>query len=117
MSCGVGHRPGLEPALLWLWCSLLAAVTLIQPLAWEFPYAEAVALKEKTKTKTKKQKKERKEQTQFFLFSRTIFFHPHSKLSISNIIPSIQSTILTFLNLFIFIIIALQNNPAERVLF
>ena len=24
-SCGVGHRCGLDPALLWLWCRLAAA--------------------------------------------------------------------------------------------
>ena len=29
---------------LWLWCRL-AAVTLIQPLAWELPYAVSMALK------------------------------------------------------------------------
>jgi len=33
MSCGVGHRYGLEPALLWLW-HRPATTTLIQPLAW-----------------------------------------------------------------------------------
>ena len=32
MSCGVGWRCGLDPALLWLWCWLTAAA-LIQPLA------------------------------------------------------------------------------------
>ena len=25
MSCGVGHRGGLDPRLLWLWCRLAAA--------------------------------------------------------------------------------------------
>ena len=38
ISCGVGRRHGLDPALLWLWCRL-AAVAPIQPLAWELPYA------------------------------------------------------------------------------
>ena len=37
MSCGVGHRHGLDPTLLWLWCGL-AAIALIQPLAWEPPW-------------------------------------------------------------------------------
>ena len=46
MSCSTGHRPGLDPALLWLWCEL-AAVALIQPLAWEPPYAAGAALKKK----------------------------------------------------------------------
>jgi len=33
MSCGVGHRCGLDPVLLWLWYRP-AATALIQPLAW-----------------------------------------------------------------------------------
>ena len=44
MSCGVGHRQGLDAALLWLWCKP-AAITLIRPLAWEPPYAVGAALK------------------------------------------------------------------------
>ena len=44
MSCGVSHRRGLDLALLWLWCRLVA-VALIRPLAWEPPYATHVALK------------------------------------------------------------------------
>ena len=44
MSCGVGCRHGLDPALLWLW-PRLAAVALIRPLAWELTYAVGVALK------------------------------------------------------------------------
>ena len=46
MSCGVGHRHGSDPALLWLG-GRPAAAALIQPLAWEFPYAADVALKSK----------------------------------------------------------------------
>ena len=44
MSCGVGHRCGSDPALLWLgyW---LAAAAPIGPLAWELPHAESTALK------------------------------------------------------------------------
>ena len=42
MSCGVGRRLGLDPALLWLWC---------RPVAWEPPYAAGAALK-KTKRKS-----------------------------------------------------------------
>ena len=41
MSCGVGHRLSLDPALLWLWCRL-AATARIQPLGWETPYAISV---------------------------------------------------------------------------
>ena len=44
MSCGVGHRRGLDLGLLWLWCSL-AATALIQSLVWELLYATLVALK------------------------------------------------------------------------
>ena len=44
VSCGVGRRCGSDPAWLWLWCRLVATA-LIQPLAWEPPYAMAVALK------------------------------------------------------------------------
>ena len=47
MSCGVGHRRGLGPELLWLWRGL-AAEALIRPLAWESPYAAGVALKKTT---------------------------------------------------------------------
>ena len=35
-------------AVIWHWCRL-AAVSLIQPLAWETPYAMGVALKKKKK--------------------------------------------------------------------
>ena len=46
VSCGVGHRHGLDPALLWLWP---AATAPIRPLAWEPPYATSAALKSKKK--------------------------------------------------------------------
>ena len=52
MSCGVLHRRGSDPALLWLWCRQ-AATAPIRPLAWEPPYATGVAL-EKTKRPKKK---------------------------------------------------------------
>ena len=42
VSCGIGHRRGSDPVLLWLWCRP-AAVTLIKPLAWEPPYATGAA--------------------------------------------------------------------------
>ena len=42
VSCGVGHRRGSDPALLWLW-RRLAATAPIRPLAWEPPYAAGVA--------------------------------------------------------------------------
>ena len=59
MSCDVGGRLGLNLALLWLWCRL-AAIALIQPLAWEPPHVPGVALKRK-----KKKKKKRMQSTPF----------------------------------------------------
>ena len=52
MSCGVGHRHGWDPVLLWLW-RRPAATALIQPLAWEPPYACGAALKRQRKKKKK----------------------------------------------------------------
>ena len=51
MSCGVGHRRGLDLAWLWLW-HRLAATAPTEALDWELPYAAGVALK-----LTKKQNK------------------------------------------------------------
>ena len=53
MSCGVGRRHGLDPALLWLWSSL-AATAPIRHLAWEPPYGAGTALKEQKDEKKKK---------------------------------------------------------------
>ena len=52
MSCGVGRRCGLDPALLWLW-HRPAATALIQPLAWEPPYAAGAALEMAKRQKKK----------------------------------------------------------------
>ena len=52
MSCGVGHRRGLNLALLWL---SLAAAAPIRPLAWEPPYATGAALKRQDQKKKKKE--------------------------------------------------------------
>ena len=52
MSCGVGRRRGSDPVLLWLWYSP-AAVALIQPLAWESPYAVGAVLKSRQTNKQK----------------------------------------------------------------
>jgi len=66
VSCGVGCRRGLDPALLWLWRRLVATA-LIQPLAWEPPYAAEAAQEIATTTtkdkKTKKKKKKKLKQT------------------------------------------------------
>ena len=56
MNCGVGHRCGSDPSLLWLW-HRLAATALIRFLVWEPPYTAGAAL-EKTKRQKKKKKKE-----------------------------------------------------------
>ena len=50
VSCGVGHRHGLDLVLLWLWCRL-ATIASIRLLAWELPYAVSVTLKRKKKKK------------------------------------------------------------------
>ena len=49
MSCGVGHRCGLDPSLYWLWYRP-AAAALIQPVAWEPLYAMGAALKRQNKS-------------------------------------------------------------------
>ena len=51
MSCGVGHRHGSDPMLLWLRCTV-AAIAPIRPLTWEPPYAAGAA--QKTNKQTKK---------------------------------------------------------------
>ena len=43
MNCGVGPRRSSDPLWLWLW-RRLAAIALIQPLAWELSCAMGVAL-------------------------------------------------------------------------
>ena len=43
MSCGVGRRQGSDPALLWLWCRLVA-VAPIGTLSFVFNYAAGAAL-------------------------------------------------------------------------
>ena len=42
MSCGVGHRRGSDPTVLWLWCRPVVTAP-IGPLAWEPLYAVGVA--------------------------------------------------------------------------
>ena len=53
MSCGVGYRRSSDPELLWLWRRPVA-IALIQPLAWEPPYA-VEATQEMAKKKKVKQ--------------------------------------------------------------
>ena len=52
MSCGVGHRCGSDPVLLWLWRGPVA-IAPIGPLGWEPPDAADVGLK-RQKTKQNK---------------------------------------------------------------
>ena len=52
MSCGAGHRRGLDLAWVWLWCGP-AAVALMRPLAWDPPYAMGEAPKKAKKKKKK----------------------------------------------------------------
>ena len=53
MTCGVGHRHGLDLALLLLWLWRRPETTApIGPLAWEPPYAVGVAQEIATKTTT-----------------------------------------------------------------
>ena len=59
MSSGVGHRCGLDPVLLWLWCRL-AAVAPVRSLAWEPPHAVGMALK------SKKQKQKQTPENRYF---------------------------------------------------
>ena len=49
VSCGVGHRCGLDPVLQWLW-GRPAAAGPIQPLAWELPYAQGAAPPQKKRS-------------------------------------------------------------------
>ena len=65
VSCGVGRRRGLDPALLWLWYRP-AATAPMRPLAWEPPYVTDAAL-EKTR------KKPPKNEQNLFLSLRTVF--------------------------------------------
>ena len=58
MSCGVGRRRSLDPALLWLWLWRRPVATApIRPLAWEPPYAMGVAQEKARKEKKKERKK------------------------------------------------------------
>ena len=62
MSCGVGCRCRLDPALLWRW-GKLAAAALIGSLAGEPPYAIGGAVKKKKKKKERKKEKKKKKET------------------------------------------------------
>ena len=63
MSCGVGRRRRLDPALLWLWRGPAAAAP-IQALVWEPPYAaeaaQEIAITTTTNNNNKKKTKDKK---------------------------------------------------------
>ena len=59
MSCGVGHRRGSDPELLWLQ-RRPAAIAPVRSLGWEPPYAAGAALEKDKKQKQKKTRKEDK---------------------------------------------------------
>ena len=82
MSCGVGHRRGSDPALLWPW-RRPAAIAPIQPLSWEPPYAAGaapeIAKRQKTNKQTNKQTKnsgETKPLSQVLLLEEPSMFRP-----------------------------------------
>ena len=52
-ACGLGHRCGLDPTLLWLWCTP-AATAPIWPRACETPYAMGGTLKRQKQNKQTK---------------------------------------------------------------
>ena len=52
MSYGIDLRCGLDLALLWLWCRLVA-IAQIRPIAWKLPYVVGAALKKKKEKKKK----------------------------------------------------------------
>ena len=55
LQWAVDNRCSSYPALLWLWRRQVAAA-LIQPVAWELPYAAGAALKCKQRNKTKQKR-------------------------------------------------------------
>ena len=67
LNCGIGHRCGLDLALLWLW-HRLAATALIRPLPWEPPYGVGVA----PKKPKKKKKKKREVNSAGFVYTRVL---------------------------------------------
>ena len=73
MSCGVGHRPSMDLALLRLW-HRPAATAVIEPLAWELPHASGAALEKQNKTKLRSKELGPQDQSPCFLSSRLILF-------------------------------------------
>ena len=59
LSCGIGHRHGLDPALLWLW-RRPAATASIWPLAWEIPCATGAARQKKKREREREREEDQK---------------------------------------------------------
>jgi len=78
ISCGVGGRCGSDPVLLCLW-RRLAATVLVQPLAWEHPYAVGVALK-----------KERERERERSSRSGTAETNPTRNHAVAGLIPGLD---------------------------
>ena len=72
MSCGVGCRCGLDPALLWLQRKP-AATAQIRPLTWEPPYAMGAALEMSKRPKKKLQMNLFKKQKQVHILRKQIY--------------------------------------------
>ena len=98
MSCGVGRRRGLAPALLGLWRRPVSTAP-IRPLAREPPYATRTALeKAKTQKNQKTNKQKNWHQFQFLTFScRYCIYWSCTKDNIFNLssekIPNYSSTV------------------------
>ena len=77
MSCGVGCRRGLDPALLWLW-QRRTAKALIRPLVWELPYATGAALEKAKKQQQKNLKNYSRLPLAIFVLLLQSMLLPHS---------------------------------------
>ena len=89
LSCGVGHRCGLYPALLWLWCRQ-DVIALIGPLAWEPPYAASVALKRPQKEQRKKKNPKNKKVNKNKIFKKPTSHHSSKMSPISHPLKACQ---------------------------
>ena len=70
MSCGAGCRRSWDPVLLWL-RHRQVATALIEPLAWEPPYAVGATLEKAKRQKKKKEKKNA--QGRGWVFGKTLW--------------------------------------------
>ena len=86
MSCDVGHRWGLDLALLRLW-RRPAATAPVGPLAWELPYVVGVALKSKNKRTNKNKKTHQKYYLLDLIFDLCCFLQKLIDLSFWSISP------------------------------